>query len=92
MRENNRDPNERNYCNLKTLVVLSPSNRLVPFFHLVLELGCLQRPVLYPFSGSLLLQFDPFATCRASISILVPRASVPRASSEDTQLCERLQP
>lgn len=86
MRENNRDRTKWNYCNLKALVILSPSNRLVPFFYLILELGFLQRPVLYP-SSSLLLQFDPFATCRVSISILVPEAS-----SHGTQLCERLQP
>lgn len=86
MRENNRDRIKWNYCNQIALVILSPSNRLVPFFYLTLELGFLQRPVLYS-SPSLLLQFDPFATCRASISV-----PVPEASSHGTQLCERLQP
>lgn len=86
MRENSRDRIKRNCCDLNALVILNLPNRLVPLLQIILELGFLQRPLLYP-SSFLLLQFDLVATCPASISIFVPNPSV-----AGIHLCERLQP
>ena len=86
MRENNRDRIKRNYCDLDALVIQSLPNRLVPFLVRILELGFLQRPLLYP-SSFLLLQFDLPATCPASISIFGLNIAI-----VDTRLCERSQP